>query len=873
MFLRSLLFLLLSSGDLLYLSTSSSFYKRAISIKIGAIFHENELAGHSYKGFQASVSLINRLNDLSNADSIIHLNYDSLTYTNTSSYYISKSLCDGFENKGFHVILGPSDPLLSAHVQSICDALDVPHIETINVNTPWNNKQVHSEFSLNVRPQLREVSQAFTDVILTNGWTRVGFIFGEESFNVSSSIGNAAWIISLQNTLLEQGVDTLTKGFYIGEDANEEILLSFKQKDYYHILLDLDSNETLSFFQLCDKVGLSNKDYHFLHLRLDFKVSPPSSLHFSRSFSYFQILDQENPNSVELATALGGPFTDLDLETAWIFDALSIVSLASAALDYDFSSSPSTSCYTKREWTPGPTFFNYLNTISHEGLTGKLKFSTICKKSGERSYLNLELMAYSSKSYSVRQLGSWNSDSGLSLFNGTEEPEDYTILDPEEDKETLIIVTKEERPYVMFQEGLIGINAYDGFAIDLIKAIAEVLGFKYRLYTVPDNLYGFYNHETGEWNGIVKQLIDKRADLAAPKPQPTELFSFMNPLALEIWLYILFAYVLVSITIWIIARFSPYEWAYPNPCQDRNRLVFQNDFTLPNSFWFAIGTLMQQGSDVNPKAASTRIVGGIWWFFTLIMISSYTANLAAFLTVERMATPIESAEDLAKQSNIGYGTLAGGSTMTFFRDSKVGNYQKMWRYMESKGENESFVTSYESGVEKVLSGNYAFLGESTMLDYLVQRNCNLTQIGDLIDSKGYGIATPKGSKWRDKISQAILFLQEKGVIQMYYNKWWRNKSQSTSSSTHCSTKPRVVDSVKANALGIVNIGGIFVVLLCGLAVAVIVAIMEFCWSNSSSEIPLVKYGKDFSNSHIPFFSNSKTKHEAPSQPNCSQCVL
>ena len=36
----------------------------------------------------------------------------------------------------------------------------------------------------------------------------------------------------------------------------------------------------------------------------------------------------------------------------------------------------------------------------------------------------------------------------------------------------------------------------------------------------------------------------------------------------------------------------------------------------------------------------------MWWFFTLIMISSYTANLAAFLTVERMESPIESAEDL-----------------------------------------------------------------------------------------------------------------------------------------------------------------------------------------------------------------------------------
>lgn len=67
------------------------------------------------------------------------------------------------------------------------------------------------------------------------------------------------------------------------------------------------------------------------------------------------------------------------------------------------------------------------------------------------------------------------------------------------------------------------------------------------------------------------------------------------------------------------------------------------------------------------QAASTRIVGGIWWFFTLIIISSYTANLAAFLTVERMIAPIDSVEDLADQSEISYGTLEAGSTMTFFR--------------------------------------------------------------------------------------------------------------------------------------------------------------------------------------------------------------
>lgn len=55
------------------------------------------------------------------------------------------------------------------------------------------------------------------------------------------------------------------------------------------------------------------------------------------------------------------------------------------------------------------------------------------------------------------------------------------------------------------------------------------------------------------------------------------------------------------------------------------------------------------------------------WAFTLIIISSYTANLAAFLTVQRMEVPIESVDDLADQTAIEYGTMHGGSTMTFFQ--------------------------------------------------------------------------------------------------------------------------------------------------------------------------------------------------------------
>lgn len=55
-----------------------------------------------------------------------------------------------------------------------------------------------------------------------------------------------------------------------------------------------------------------------------------------------------------------------------------------------------------------------------------------------------------------------------------------------------------------------------------------------------------------------------------------------------------------------------------------------------------------------------------------------------------------------------------------------------------------FTTSNAEGVERVLKGKrgYAFVMESTSIEYQVERHCDLQQIGGLLDSKGYGIAMP-----------------------------------------------------------------------------------------------------------------------------------
>ncbi|KAG0444816.1 hypothetical protein HPB47_013345, partial [Ixodes persulcatus] len=54
----------------------------------------------------------------------------------------------------------------------------------------------------------------------------------------------------------------------------------------------------------------------------------------------------------------------------------------------------------------------------------------------------------------------------------------------------------------------------------------------------------------------------------------------------------------------------------------------------------------------------------------------------------------------------------------------------------------SMVESNAEGVSRVLSEAYAFLMESTSIEYVAQRHCQLDQVGGLLDSKGYGIATP-----------------------------------------------------------------------------------------------------------------------------------
>lgn len=84
-----------------------------------------------------------------------------------------------------------------------------------------------------------------------------------------------------------------------------------------------------------------------------------------------------------------------------------------------------------------------------------------------------------------------------------------------------------------------------------------------------------------------------------------------------------------------------------------------------------------------------------------------------------------------------------GAIDLVLQDSSHEAYDIMYSYMMDHAD-EVLMEKNEDGVRKVQQENYAYLMESTSIEYIKQRKCNVTQVGGLLDAKSYGIAMKKG---------------------------------------------------------------------------------------------------------------------------------
>ena len=114
--------------------------------------------------------------------------------------------------------------------------------------------------------------------------------------------------------------------------------------------------------------------------------------------------------------------------------------------------------------------------------------------------------------------------------------------------------------------------------------------------------------------------------------------------------------------------------------------------------------------------------------------------------------------------------------------------------------------------------------ESSLNEYLNERDqCDTMKVGGDLDSKGYGIATPIRSELRDPINLAVLQLREEGFLDELKTKWWYDRSECGNSGGGGGK-----DSSQS-ALNLINVAGIFYILIVGLIVAVMVAVCELMY--------------------------------------------
>ncbi|XP_008418115.1 glutamate receptor 3 isoform X1 [Poecilia reticulata] len=828
-------------------------------INIGGLFMRSTVQEHS--AFRFAVQLYNT--NQNTTEKPFHLNYNVDNLESSNSFSVTHAFCSQF-SRGVYAIFGFYDKKSMNTLTSFCGAL---HTSFVTPSYPTDNEV---QFVIQMRPTLRG---AVLSLLSYYKWQKFVYLYDtDRGFSILQAIMEAAVANNWQVTA--RSVSSTTNATEFKQVIEE---MDRRQEKRYVIDCEVDRIDTI--LEQVVTAGKNSHGYHYILVNLGFSnVSMGKVIAGGANISGFQIVNPENPivqqfkqrwdqlDEREFPEARNAP---LKYTSALTHDAILVIAEAFRYLRrqrVDVSRRGSAGdCLANPAvpWSQGIDIERALKTVQLQGMTGNIQFDNY----GRRTNYTIEI--HEMKKDGPKKIGCWNEYTGF-----------VNIMDPQvnisEENRTIVVTTIMEAPYVMYKKNymhLEGNDRYEGYCVDLASEIAKHVGIKYKLSIVMDGKYGARDPETKTWNGMVGELVYGRADIAvAPltitlvreevidfskpfmslgisimikKPQKSKpgVFSFLDPLAYEIWMCIVFAYIGVSVVLFLVSRFSPYEWNLEEQDETKDPQTPPdppNDFGIFNSLWFSLGAFMQQGCDISPRSLSGRIVGGVWWFFTLIIISSYTANLAAFLTVERMVSPIESAEDLAKQTEIAYGTLDSGSTKEFFRRSKIAVYEKMWSYMKS-AEPNVFVKTTPDGVARVRKskGKFAFLLESTMNEYIEQRKpCDTMKVGGNLDSKGYGIATPKGSALRNAVNLAVLKLNEQGLLDKLKNKWWYDKGECGSGGGDSKDK--------TSALSLSNVAGVFYILVGGLGLAMMVALIEFCYK-SRQETKRLKLAKNTQN--------------------------
>ncbi|XP_062572485.1 glutamate receptor ionotropic, kainate 2-like [Saccostrea cucullata] len=399
------------------------------------------------------------------------------------------------------------------------------------------------------------------------------------------------------------------------------------------------------------------------------------------------------------------------------------------------------------------------------------------------------------------------------------------------------VITRVEPPFVLKT----GVGKYEGFSVDVLEEIASMMNFNFEIKEL-DSFTNNKSDVTADWDTIIKQLIVGNASMAigslAVKSSREEqisfsytiisstismlskrpvnspvLFQFLWPFSWQLWVVIIAFYVVAGGALWAMSKY------------DVTQNGSEQQFNLKESIWYSVNLFLGGGTEYSPQTTSMRTMVAFFWFCTLVITAAYTANLAAYLTLQQQDTRIKTVDKLSKQMTVKYGLQKNSDLMHFFKDSSMDPYERMWATIKLEEETR-LVPDRETGVRMVKNGvngsDFIFLDLAKINEYTALQRCDMESYDQNFKETKFSMGFPDGAPYKDDINRAILILKERGRLDALIDKWW-----AIPKTRECADYVRPEDMKKPTAeLDLDNMLGVFIILMACVSLSVIIEVSK-----------------------------------------------
>ncbi|XP_031616166.1 glutamate receptor ionotropic, delta-2 [Oreochromis aureus] len=866
-------------------------------IHIGAIFDES--ARKDDEVFRLAVADLNLNNEILETEKITI----SVEFVDGNNPFQAVQEACELMNRGILALVSSIGCMSAGSLQTLADAMHIPHlfIQRSPAGTPRSACPPTSrvpgtdDYTLMVRPPVY-LNEVIMQVVSEYSWQKF-VLFYDSDFDIRGiedfldSTSQQGMDVSLQK--VESNINMMITSLFRTMRVEE---LHRYRDTLRRAVLFMSPATAKAFITEVVETNLVAFDCHWILINEEISDYDLQEL-VMKSIGRLTLVRQMFPmpqnttqrcvkHNHRINTSLCDPKNpkaqQLEITNRYIYDTVLLLAntFHRKLEDRKWHSMASLSCIRKnsKPWQGGKSMLDTVKKFGVSGLTSFLEFTD----NGTNPNIFFEILGTNygeDRGRGVSRLATWDPVHGL---NGT-----LTDRKLENNMRGVVlrVVTVLEEPFVMVSENVLGKpKKYQGFSIDVLDALANYLGFKYEIYVAPDHKYGSLQPD-GQWNGLMGELVFKRADvglsaltitperesvvdfttrymdysvgvLLRKAERTVDMFACLAPFDLSLWACIAGTVLLVGILVYLL------NWLNP----PRLPMGSVSSTTLYNSMWFVYGSFVQQGGEVPYTTLATRMMMGVWWMFALIVISSYTANLAAFLTISRIENSIQSLQDLSKQTELPYGTVLDSAVYDQVR-SKAMNpferdpmYSQMWRMINRTGGGDNNVEESKEGIRKVKYGRFGFVWDAAVLEYVANNDedCSFYTVSNNAPDRGYGIAMQHGSPYRDIFSQRILELQQNGDMDILKLKWWPKDSP-------CDLYSSVQTRQRGNALDIHSFAGVFCVLAAGVVLSCLIAMVESWWSRrKGSRVPSKEDDKEIDLEHLHRRVNSLcTEDESP----------